>query len=259
MNHGLYISASGASAAMYRQNVHAGNLSNIETAGFKPLMPMTRQRDAARVEDGLWNLSSNALLERLGGGAQSAPSRVTFKQGALQMTAQPFDLAIRGDGFFVVRVGDGDEGAELRLSRDGRLTRGHNGRLVRAADGLAVLDRAGRPIDLPMNGSLTIEPDGGVRHDGITIAQINLVDVPDRQALTPEEGGMFKFPAETADNLRPASGSLITGALESAAIDEFSVLMEMTGASRAAQSNMGMIEYHDRMMDGAVNRLGRVT
>jgi hypothetical protein len=40
-------------------------------------------------------------------------------------------------------------------------------------------------------------------------------------------------------------------------VDEISALMQIQSASRAAQSNIGMIDMQNKMMDRLVNTFGR--
>ena len=63
----------GALNAVYRQELLTSNLANVNTVGFKADTPITRQRDPARIEDGLASLPSSDLLERLGAGVMAAP------------------------------------------------------------------------------------------------------------------------------------------------------------------------------------------
>ena len=44
MNYGLYLSAAGTLSNMFRQDVIANNLANLNTVGFKPDMVYNRQR-----------------------------------------------------------------------------------------------------------------------------------------------------------------------------------------------------------------------
>jgi len=48
------------------------------------------------------------------------------------------------------------------------------------------------------------------------------------------------------------------GAIEESAINEIATLMQIEGAARDAQANLGMIGYHDRLLDQAINRFARV-
>ena len=50
MNYGLYLSAAGTLSSMFRQDVIANNLANLNTVGFKPDMVYNRQRLPERLE-----------------------------------------------------------------------------------------------------------------------------------------------------------------------------------------------------------------
>lgn len=257
MNYGLYVSASGVAAAMYRVDVAANNLANINTVGFKPDRTAPVQRDAARVEDGLLNLPSNALLERLGGGVHMLPNRVSFEQGPIVTTNGPLDLAIQGPGFLVLRDESDRTGDRVRLTRDGRLSRDARGRLVTAADGMVVLDTANRPIQLP-DGPVAIGGDGSIRHEGRLVAQLAFVDVPDSSRLAKLGGGMFRPTSDALQNRRPAAGTIRQGQLEGAAVDPIMAMLAVMNARGDADRNLSMIRHHDRLMDRAINGLGRV-
>jgi flagellar basal body rod protein FlgG len=258
MNYGIQLSASGALTAMYRQDVAANNLANMDTAGFKPDIAATRQRPVVREEDSVWNLPSNALLERLGGGLLLAPNRVDFGQGALQRTGNSLDVAIQGDGFMVVRDDTDTSGDRLRLTRDGRLTRDRNGRLVSAATGQPVLDPQNRPIRIPDGPQVVIEENGLIRQGKETIGQIALIDVPDRAKLTKLGNSLFNAPADAINARTPSTGALKQFHIEQSGVDEFRALMAVSSAAREVETNIGMIQSQDRMIERAISSLGRV-
>lgn len=256
MNYGLHISASGMLTSLYRQDVASNNLANINTAGFKPDLAFAIQRDAARIEDGLASLPSNRLLERLGAGAMLAPNRVSLEQGPLQTTTNPLDLAIDGEGFFVVRD-EGEGPGALRLTRDGRFTRDASGRLVMAASGLPVMDESGSPITIPEGAAVTVDADGSIRQGGETIARLRLVRVTDPAAIAKHGHSLMSAPAHA---LAPgAPGMVRQHAVEGAAIDPIGAMMAVASASRDAEANAGMIRSHDHLMDRAINVLGRIS
>ncbi len=257
MNYGMYISASGALTSLYRQDVFANNLANATTPGFKPSLAMARQRDPVRSEDGLGFLPSSDLLEQLGAGVMMSPSRVSFEQGAIRGTGNDLDVAIRGDGFFVVQhEADGDT---TRLTRDGRWTRSSDGTLVRITDGKAILDDRGQPIYLPDEGAITIDQRGSIHIDGVPVARVALLETDDKAALIPVGDGMFEASGNVEASLTEGSGQILQRAVEGSAINPISAMMALTAAGKAAQGNIGMITYHDRMMERAINGLGRVT
>ena len=94
MIHGLYLSAQGANAQIVRQDVISNNLANASTTGFK--------RDVAEMR--FWepdDLGRQNIPIRMQGGRENAVGAITldrtttiFKDGVLEHTGNPYDLAI---------------------------------------------------------------------------------------------------------------------------------------------------------------------
>jgi flagellar basal body rod protein FlgG len=258
MNYGFYMATSGVLSGSHALDVAANNLANIETAGFKVDRAMIRQRQPARIEDGLAHLPSNLMLERLGGGVTPWPTRIDFGQGSLEITGNPLDAAIRGDGFFVVR--DGADGEQpLRLTRDGRFVMNADGRLVTHDQGLPVLDARERPIRLDPSQTAVINGRGEIQQGGATVAQLAVVDVPDRQALIKSGDGLFTGPAGVMGALAAVESPVVRGgAYERSGADPIKALNAVRSAGSMAQRNARMIEMHNDAMRLAISRLGRV-
>lgn len=100
MNYGLYLSASGVLTNMYRQDVIANNLANVETVGFKLDLPSIRQRDPESIEDSFGSDVSKRLLDKLGGGVLAAQQRINFSPGPIEKTGAPLDVALDSPGAF---------------------------------------------------------------------------------------------------------------------------------------------------------------
>jgi flagellar basal-body rod protein FlgF len=258
MNYGMQISASGALSAMYRQDVLSNNLANINTNGFKADQPAVRYRPAVREEDGLSFMPSNELLEKLGGGVQVVQPRTKFEQGTIEQTTNPLDIAIQGDGFFVVRSETTDGADRLRLTRDGRFTINSDGLLVMSSSGMPVLDAQNRTIQVPGQGKITVDTDGTLRHDGAEIAKLRLLGFDDKSRLRKVGSNLFAADAEAMTNARPASGHLLQNAIERASIDEIKTMLDIQDAARSASSNLNMIRYQDQMSERAIAQLGRI-
>ncbi|MBL8760210.1 MAG: flagellar hook-basal body protein [Phycisphaerae bacterium] len=257
MNYGMEISASGALSALYRQDVLANNLANAQTVGFKPDVPTSRFRAAAREEDGLYSLASNAMLEKLGAGNMAAPNRISFSQGALDRTDEPLDLAIQGDGFFVVRDSN-DAANPIRVTRDGRLARSAGGQLVMAVSGLPVLDPAGNSINLRGTGEIKIDGAGVVTQGGQEAGRIHLLHIPDPWRMGKQGNSLFIPPTNAVLSRTPGTGTIRQGHVEQSSVDSVKALMDVAGAGREVEANIAMIRSQDRMMDRAINALGRV-
>ncbi len=113
-----------------QMDVVANNIANANTQGFKAermmLEPDTSYR--ARHQDGP---NRAQFVDEWAMGRD-------FSQGSLTNTGRPLDLALQGDGFFMVEM-DGVE----RFTRDGAFTLNPLGELV-ASDGAQVLDAGAR-------------------------------------------------------------------------------------------------------------------
>jgi len=242
---------------MYRQDVYANNLANMDTPGFKVDLPSSYPRDAVRPEDGVWQLPSNSLLERLGGGALLNRNLVSFAQGSPRETGNPLDLAVRGNGFFVVRDQGGSDDAKVKLTRDGRFTLNSSGQLVMAGTGLPVLDVSQQPIVLKA-GAVKVSGDGKVTQGGAVVAQLALIDVPDTARLTKAGNSLFVAPNDALKGKTPATGTIRQGSIEESTVDEIKALLDVTSATRDVDWNTEMIRQHDRLLDKAINTFGRV-
>ncbi|MEQ8850411.1 MAG: flagellar hook basal-body protein [Phycisphaerales bacterium] len=251
MSYGIDISTSGVLTSLHRQDVLTSNLANLNTVGYKPLIPDVKQRDVARLEDNVLHLPSDRLLEKLGAGVVPAASRIGFGQGPIDQTGNDLDVAIEGDGFLAVRDGDATS-----LTRDGRLTLNSDGHLALASSGHLVLGASG-PISIPRGARVAIAHDGTISANGAPIDTLRLVDVPDRQRLVKKGDGLFDTGNLAAAALTPGSGRIIQGAVEGSAVSEIEMMMQVQSAAKAVGSNIGVISYHDRMIERAINTFAR--
>lgn len=258
MNYGMYMAASGMSVSMAKQNVLSNNLANVSTVGYKPDSFAVRQRDAVRQEDGLHWMDSNAMLERLGAGVQPTFSRVEQGQGPLNHTENEMHIAVDGEGF--LRYERTNLAAGFGLSRDGRLDLSSDGTLVRSADGSPLLDEAGQRIRVDPGQRMQIDADGAIRQGGDIVARLGLVTVPDASLLVKAGSGDFTFgDRSSAEEMVPAGGRIRQEYLEDSSVNAIKAMMDVTSASRSAQSNMRMATTIFEVMGEAINRLGRTS
>ena len=120
----MYSGVSGLGAESEALGVVGDNVANANTVGFK--------RSRAQFEDQL----GGALGSSDGAGVRMARSQQIFAQGTLQTTGQATDLALSGDGFFVVKGNIGGTPGDY-YTRDGQLSVRSDGTLVNPG-GLAV-------------------------------------------------------------------------------------------------------------------------
>jgi flagellar basal body rod protein FlgG len=106
---------------------------------------------------------------------------------------------------------------------------------------------------------VTISPDGAVQQQGKVIARLRVVDVADPSRLRKLDKGQFLPDRAAMASARPSSASVMQFAIEESAADEINSLIRMTSAARDVESNIAMIQAHDRLMDRAINGLGRMS
>lgn len=257
MNYGMYLSAAGAMTAMHKQDVHANNLANVNTVAFKPDSVFTKHRLPERLEQPSLAADPHKLLEQLGGGQFVDPTFTSRAQGQLAQTERPLDVAIDGDGFFVVSKGGVGQDA-LRLTRDGQFTLNESGELVMASTGHRVLDVNNEPIQLDSATSVVINENGEIAQNGETVAQLQIAAPSDPALLDKAGHNLMRFRNDAEVSLVPADGKARQGHTESSAVDPILAMNAMIGASKSVASNAQMLQYHDHIMGQAVNTFGRV-
>lgn len=256
MNYGLYLAASGMQTSMYRMDVYANNLANMNTAGFRPDVPATRQRDCARVEDDLGNYPGNTLLDKLGGGVLMAPTLVSNAQGMLEVTGNALDVALKGDGFFVVSTGSGTD--SLKFSRDGRMVMNKNGTLVQASSGHPVLDTSDSAITLDRNLPVQISLDGGIRQGGKLVANLQVATVANPSTLRKRGDNLLDASAEAFANRKPGNADVQQGTIERSSVDAIKATLDVSSAERAVSRSAKMVQIYDEVMQRTISTFGRV-
>lgn len=125
----LMTAASGMKVQQLQVDTIANNIANANTTGFKKndlafremLYETLREPGAPTAAA---TMAPTGL--QIGSGSEVASSTKAFRQGELQPTANPFDLALNGPGFFRVRLASGD----YRYTRDGSFRPDGTGQLV---------------------------------------------------------------------------------------------------------------------------------
>lgn len=259
MNYGMYLSAGGALANMHRQDVLANNLANMNTVAFKADSVHLQQRLPERLEStgapGAFT-DPSLMLERLGGGVFVDATRASLEQGEMMKTDQNLDVAFEGEGFFVVAEGLGADPTQRRLTRDGRFTLNERSELVMIATGMKVLDVENQPIRIDHTKQVRIDEQGSIVQDGRPVAQIQRSAAGARD-LVKVGDNLFKH-QEAPAQFAAAEGRLRQGYLEGSGVDPIMTLNAMISASKAAQSNLMMIQYHDHTLGQMFTTFGRV-
>lgn len=240
---GLYTSVAGLHAADIRQQVLASNLANANTPGYKGDDVTTESFD--NIFNELYNPPTP------GTGAVSTAElpngrKIDLTQGALAQTGGPLDLALQGDGFFVLNSTQGP-----LYTRSGRFSRDANGTL-RSPDGLNPLGVDGQPITAP-GTVVQVQPDGTVTSDGTVVGRLQVVTLPQGSLL---RAGTATFSSTGAPAASQAQ--VVSGALENSNVDVTAVMTTMTMLLRAFEAGKQAEQIQNESLGETVNQVGSV-
>jgi flagellar basal-body rod protein FlgF len=221
MGSGIYVAASGAVAQSRALDVTANNVANASTPGFRAerlafgeALGRAAARDTAFTEVG-----------------SAAPD---LSPGVMRQTGNPLDLALAGDGYFVI---DTPRGARYTRAGDFRLDQ--NG-VVTTSGGLPVRARGGGTITVPPGAaSIAVAADGSISADGEVVGTLEIARlVPG--AMTQEGAGLL-----AAAGAAPAAGPLpdvVAGAVEGSNFNVVRGVVDLVRVSRTYEALHRVIE-----------------
>jgi flagellar basal-body rod protein FlgF len=228
----VFAAMTGARSALGQMAITANNLANASTPGFREQIAAFRAVPMGG--DGA-NTRAFAL--------DTTPGS-NFQAGVFESTGNPFDVALQGDGFFVVRRPDGREA----LTRAGNFRTNLAGELI-TASGLPVLGDAG-PIVIPPNSSPPQIGDDGtvVVFDGTSpqpqiLGKIRLVK-PDPKALSRSGDGLFEV-ANVQSLTSDPSLAAKQGFVEGSNVSVAAAMVALVGQQRLFDLNVKMIQNAD--------------
>jgi flagellar hook protein FlgE len=147
----MQVGLTGLAAAELTLDAAANNLANLNTAGYKQSFPRFATQTPATQSLGTPPGGSNGGTNpvQVGRGVQAAEVTMDFSQGALVTTGDPNELAVEGDGFFILQTAQGDRA----YTRNGQFRINGQQRLV-TADGDFLLgfavDERGNVVEGPL-------------------------------------------------------------------------------------------------------------
>jgi flagellar basal-body rod protein FlgG len=254
MMRSLWISKTGLEAQQTNMDVISNNLANVSTNGFKRgravfeyLLYQTLRQPGAQS-------SQQTQLPtglQLGTGVRPVATERIFTQGNLQLTSNPLDMAINGQGFFQVLLPDGT----TAYTRDGQFHSDSQGALV-TSGGYHVQPA----ITIPANSlSVTVARDGtvSVTRAGsttpTTVGTIQLVNFVNAAGLQSMGENMYLETAAsgTANTNTPGTnglGLLQQGYVETSNVNVVEELVNMIQTQRAYEINSKSIQTADQML-----------
>jgi flagellar basal-body rod protein FlgF len=234
----IYTAMSGAERALKSQQVHANNLANMETGGFRASLELA----AAQTVPG-YGYDDRHM-------AQTQANAVSTRQGTLKATGRELDVAVSGDGFFAVEGPTGEA-----YTRAGNITLSSDGTLQ--VNGFPILGEGG-PITVPEYTKLEIGTDGtiSIQAPGTalmqTIDKLKLVKA-EASELTKNEAGLLvsrsgqQLPTDPTVTVK-------SGHLEGSNVSAVEEMVATMSLNRTFEIQMKMFKASDSMAE-AGNRL----
>lgn len=221
MDSGYYAALTGFLARTQALDTAASNLANAQTPGYRAEREYFRSTllgpDATNSQLGL-AVNNYGLL----GG-----DRLSLAQGHLQQTGNTLDLALEGEGFFLIQSANG-----VRYTRDGTFHRSRTGQLVSAA-GEPVLTVAGQTIQVPP-GEVSVGASGVLSVAGGAVATVGVVTFPAGAELQPEGANRYVAPAGVT--AQPARNAVVhQGMIEAANQDVIQGSLDLVIMQRQAE------------------------
>ena len=173
-------------------------------------------------------------------------SYARYRQGTLVLTKNPLDLAIEGDGFFVIAGGD-----QAWYTRDGRFVINPDGVLVTLSGGYPVLGEGG-PIVLPdATARIQISTGGKIYQYNEEIDSFKIVDIRDKTKLTILNGSFFSLPKKYVRQIQSEDFTYFIrqGYYESANIDLNKQLMDIPITRTMYDANAKAIKIKQRSLN----------
>lgn len=226
----LYIAMTGAKRSLNEQGVYGNNLANTNTPGFRQDLYLSQS----------WYQTGYPPDAEVYTGSNR--SGIDFEAGPIVSTGRDLDVAINGEGWFVVQNNAG----ALALSRAGNFQVNSTG-LLTTADGLIVRGSGG-PITIPPNSKVQVGTDGtisvvpqGEGPEAATVLDRFLLVNPNKNTLTKGADGLIHFGGNQIPQA-DANISVTSQALEGSNVNAVDQMVQMIGAQRDFEVQLKLMQ-----------------
>lgn len=260
MMRSLWISKTGMEAQQTQLDTISHNLANVSTNGFKKSHAVFEDLMYQNLRQAGANSSEQTTLPtglQLGLGTRAVATSRSFAQGNLQQSSNPFDLAVRGNGFFQVQMPDGT----TAYTRDGAFQVNAQGQLVTnngytVQPGITIPNNA-QSVTVAADGTVTAALPGQVQPQNL--GQLTIANFVNPPGLDPLGQNLYaETPASGTPNVgAPGTnglGPLQQGYVETSNVNVVEELVAMIQTQRTYELNSKAIQTSDQMLQ----RLGQL-
>jgi len=278
---GIYTSAAGMVVQEQRLDVLSNNLANVDTTGYKrdqaiqkafPELLLRRMSDDGVTQFPFRSFPIGSydvapVVGALGTGVETNEYYTIFSEGSLRQTENPFDIALEGEGFFVVQTPYGE-----RYTRNGSFHLGPEGLLV-TKQGYPVLGENG-PIQIKLNNFM-IDEDGVIYANDefgddperlismrenewanpVVVDRLQIVTVRQPRYLQKQGDSMWTTTRESGDAtvMEGDRPQVHQGFLETSNVNPVTEMVQMIEVNRAYEANQKVIQAQDENTSRLIN------
>ena len=251
MLRGIYISTTAMMTGRKRMDMVTNNLTNVDTTGYKKDIFVAQSfRDVmlSRLHDPKIT-SSVPEIGLLNYGVHIDMIRTDFSQGPLEVTDRRADIALEGDGFFVVDTPEGE-----RFTRAGNFYVNMLGFLVNG-DGYQVMGENGAIF--VENDDFAVNRSGDISNEAGFIDTLRIVAFEDLETLRKAGHNLYTSTAEPT----AADGNgyaVLQGMLEGSNVDSAREMADMINLYRSYEANSRILRMADETLGRAMNNIASV-
>ena len=251
----LYIASTGMAAQETNVNVISNNIANMRTTGYKrqraefqDLLYQEYRRAGSTTSDSGTQLPVGI---EVGSGVRISATTRDMSQGSIVASGKDLDMAVQGDGYFIVNLPNGTTG----YTRDGSFERDGSGQLT-TVDGYQVQPGITIPDDA---SNVAISPDGivtavvGTDTAPTQLGQLQLARFVNKGGLESVGNNLFtetpsSGPAQVGVPNADGMGSIQQSYLENSNVNAVTEISDLIAAQRAYEMNARVVTGADEML-----------
>jgi flagellar basal-body rod protein FlgG len=224
VNIGVYNAVRGCLVQQVNYNTIANNLANAETAGFK--------QDLVYCDRAL-----------------RAHQKTTTRQGNMQHTGNPLDIALSGNGYFKISTPKG-----IQYTRNGRFHLGADGMLMTSRGD--PVQGSGGPVYI-QGSEIIVNKGGGIQVDGAQIDSFSIAVFDESVTLTKQGPYYTLGDGETGEEIGIGETQVEQGYLEESNVVVSEEMVRMIESLRNFESYQMVIQTFGEIDTKAINDVGR--
>jgi flagellar basal-body rod protein FlgG len=256
----LNTAATGMQAQQLNVEVIANNIANMNTTGFKRQRAEFQDLLYQNVERmGVTSSDAGTIVPtgvQVGVGVKAGSVYRVTEQGSITQTQNLYDVAIQGDGYFIIQLPDGRDA----YTRAGNFSLSADGQLV-TEDGFVVAPGISVPQDavgISVNRQGVVQAimaDGSDPQDVGALELARFVNPAGLEAIG--DNSFLETPASGAANRglpgQVGFGTVQQGFLETSNVNAVSEISALITAQRAYEMNSKVITTTDEMLRSTSN------